>query len=320
MYILVIKQLFIMSLIVLTGFIFAKIFKVQDSEQKFLSKMLLYFINPFLVFTSFNLEFNAAKLKQLLFVALIAAVIHFAAISISILFYRSKKNTEADYNIIDSLSVVFTNCGFIGIPLIRGVFGEEGVFYLMGYLVLFNVLLWTYGYYRMCGKVNIKKIITNPNIIAVTLGLILYCMPFTLPEFIAKPVNLIGDMNTPLAMILVGILFASFELKRKYLFRFIKICSIRLILIPLINLFIISMVYFIARKFNLTTDFDALKLMLFVVYICSMCPTATSVPSLSCVFNKDAQYASLIVCTTSLLCIVNIPLFVALAEKVLSLI
>ena len=55
MYILVMKQLITMCLIALGGFIFAKIFKVEDSQQKFLSKLLLYFINPFMVVKAFNL-------------------------------------------------------------------------------------------------------------------------------------------------------------------------------------------------------------------------------------------------------------------------
>jgi len=48
--------------------------------------------------------------------------------------------------------------------------------------------------------------------------------------------------------------------------------------------------------------------------ICSMCPAATSVPSLACVFDKDASYASLLVSITSLLCMISLPAFVALAE------
>ena len=74
MYLLVMKQLITMLLIVFSGFIVARCFKVGDKEQKFLSKMLLYFINPCLVVSSFNLEFDALKLKQLGFVAAISLI------------------------------------------------------------------------------------------------------------------------------------------------------------------------------------------------------------------------------------------------------
>jgi predicted permease len=57
-----------------------------------------------------------------------------------------------------------------------------------------------------------------------------------------------------------------------------------------------------------------IKMMIYTVLICSMCPAATSVPSLACVFDKDTSYASLIVSVTSLLCMISLPAFVALAE------
>ena len=137
---------------------------------------------------------------------------------------------------IDRIAVAFTNCGFVGIPLIRGVFGDEGVFYLMGYLIIFNVLIWTYGYYQMSGTTNTKKIITNPNIIAVTIGLILFCLPFDLPELVRKPIVMIADINTPMAMLLLGILFARFEFDREYIARVIKTTLFRLVIASLCNL------------------------------------------------------------------------------------
>ena len=123
MYVLVMKQLLTMFLIALGGFIFAKAFKVNEEHQKFLSKLLLYFINPFMVIKSFNLEFDGDKLVQLGFVVLVAIVIHLIMIFTGIISSREQ---------VDRIAVCFTNCGFIGIPLILGVFGDTGVFYLMG--------------------------------------------------------------------------------------------------------------------------------------------------------------------------------------------
>lgn len=304
-----------MMIIVAAGFIFAKICKVEDKEQKFLSKMLLYFINPCVVINSFNLEFNPGKLKQLAFVFFISLCIHGVMILIGTLFTLSKKPFLMDYNHLDRLGVVFTNCGFVGIPLIRGVFGNEGVFYLMGYLIVFNILLWTYGYYQLSGTINLKKIITNPNIIAVALGIIIFCMPFTLPNVIAKPISMIADLNTAVAMILIGILFAEFKLPEiqgmktsDYIFRVVRFTILRLVVCSIVNLFVLYGIYLLCGNIP-----DS-RMMLFVIFICSMCPAATSVPSLACVFDKDRSYASLIVSITSLLCMISVPSFVALGE------
>ncbi len=298
------KQLFTMCLIALGGFIFAKIFKVEDSQQKVLSKLLLYFINPFMVVKSFNLEFNSDKLVQLGFVFAVALVIHLIMILIG--FFSSKEQ-------VDRLVVCFTNCGFIGIPLIRGVFGDEGVFYLMGYLVVFNITIWTYGYYIMCGSINLKKIITNPNIIAVIIGIAIFCSPWTLPEIIARPVIMIGDTNTAMSMLLIGILLANFKPSdgKLYALKIAKVSLFRHVVCALVNIGVLFVVW------KLFPNMPDCRILLFVVLICSMCPAATTIPGLAVLFNRDETYASLTVSFTSVLCMFFLPAFVALAELVI---
>ena len=298
------KQLITMCLIALGGFIFAKIFKVEDSQQKVLSKLLLYFINPFMVVKSFNLEFNSDKLVQLGFVFAVALVIHLIMILIG--FFSSKEQ-------VDRLVVCFTNCGFIGIPLIRGVFGDEGVFYLMGYLVVFNITIWTYGYYIMCGSINLKKIITNPNIIAVIIGIAIFCSPWTLPEIIARPVIMIGDTNTAMSMLLIGILLANFKPSdgKLYALKIAKVSLFRHVVCALVNIGVLFVVW------KLFPNMPDCRTLLFVVLICSMCPAATTIPGLAVLFNRDETYASLTVSFTSVLCMFFLPVFVALAELII---
>ncbi len=317
MYQLVLNQLITMALIAIAGFAFAKIVKVNDKEQKFLSKLLLYFVNTCLIIDSFNLEYDAQKFKRFLFAALIALIIQLAMIFVSFFLTHSKNTENRSYNHIDRLAMVLTNCGFIGIPLIRGVFGNEGVFYLMGYLTVFNLTLWTYGYYVLSGSINLKKIITNPNIIAVILGLIIFCIPSRLPNFIAEPVHIIGSTNSCVAMILLGLFFATFKLSPKTeenkgtIFRLIKFIVLRLVICSLVNLVYIFTLYKILPQGINTT------MMLFVPYICSMCASATSVPGMACIFNKDSSYASLMVSLTSLFCLLTIPSFVALGNFII---
>lgn len=304
MYVLVMKQLITMSLIGLGGFIFAKIFKVCETERKFLSKLLLYFINPFMIVNSFNQDFDAQKFKQLLFVVLAALLVHIFMIILGAFTSKDK---------IDRLAVAFTNCGFVGIPLVRGVFGDEGVFFLMGYLVIFNTLVWTYGYFQIGGAISIKKSILNPNVVAIFCGLILYCLPIHVPEFLMKPINMIGDLNTAVSMILIGILIADFHLNetKSYILKLSKTVLLRLVgtgFITILVLFVLSRIF---------TFIPNINTLCFVVLIASLCPTATSIPGLACVFNKDATYASLLVSVTSVVCLFTLPMMIALAELVI---
>ncbi len=304
MFSLVMRQLSIMAIIGLGGFIYAKIVKVQENEYKFLSKLLLYFINPFMIVNSFNQSFDSQKFRQLLFVVLLALIAHFVMILLGAFTTKDK---------VDRLAVSLTNCGFIGIPLVRGVFGDEGVFFLMGYLIVFNTMVWTYGYYQMGGSINIKKLITNPNIIAITFGLILYVIPASLPELIMKPINMIGDLNTAVSMILIGILLANFNFaeSKAYILKIIKTLALRLIITGILNIAVMFVIY------KIFGAFPQIQLLIFVVLIASLCPVATSIPGLAVVFNKDATYASVLVSLSSILCLFSLPAMIALAELVI---
>ena len=285
MYILVTKQLITMAIIGLGGFIFARIFKVNESERKFLSKLLMYFINPTMVLNSFNREFDSQKLVLLGIVVLLSLIIHVVMIILGIFTCKEK---------IDRLAIAFTNCGFIGIPLIRGVFGDEGVIFLMGYLAIFNILVWTYGYHQLSGTSKIIKVITNPNIIAVALGVVIFCMPFTLPDVIGRPLSLVADTNTAISMVLVGVLIADFHpSESKTVFpRLVKMSLLRLVVCSVINIVILFAAY------KMIGNMDGARMIIFVVLICSLCPVATSIPSLACLFDQDAAYASLTVSLT----------------------
>lgn len=304
MYLLVTKQLITMSIIGLGGFIFAKIFKVTEPERKFLSKLLMYFINPAMVLNSFNREFDSQKLLLLGIVVILALIIHGVMIVLGILTTKQK---------IDRLAIAFTNCGFIGIPLIRGVFGNEGIIFLMGYLAIFNILVWTYGYRQLSGKTNFVKVITNPNIIAVTLGIVIFCMPATLPEVFARPLSLVADTNTAVSMMLVGVLIADFHpSKSKEVFpRLAKMTLLRLVVCSILNIAILFLAY------KVIGGLDNSRMIIFVVLICSLCPVATSIPSLACLFDHDASYASLTVSITSIVCIITLPTFVAITERLI---
>ena len=311
MYLLVLRQLIVMLLIVVLSFAFSRKSGFGDKEPAFLSRLLLYMVNPCLIIDSFNVPYDAGKMKQLLFVIAVCIAVHLLLTLIVQIFIRSKTEAERALDGLDRIGIVFTNCGFIGIPLISGVFGPEGVFYLMGYLAVFNIYLWTYGEYQMSGHINWKKVITNPNVLAVIGGIILFRLPVQLPDLIARPIKLIGGLNTALSMILLGMLFAGFRKSESgvsYASRVVRACVFRLVVS---SVAVLALLYAVYLLFPSVPD---LREMLFVIYIASLCPIGMSVSTFACVFGKDASYTSLIVSATSVLCIATVPAFVKLAE------
>ncbi|MCR5400555.1 MAG: AEC family transporter [Treponema sp.] len=313
MYLLVIKQLLIMLIIAASSFGLTKAYKFGKTEQQFVSKILLMYINPCLILSHFDLDFDLEKLKSFAFVFVLSLAVHILMAFIAWIFIRSKREDgqKDSLDCLDKMSVVLSNCGFIGIPLISGVLGEEGVFYLLAFITTFNIATWTYGYFLMAGKVRIRKILTNPNIISVILGILIFCLPFKLPEVISKPIKLVGSMNTAMAMFLLGMLFANFQKSENssYVKRLVRVALVKYILEATAVFLLIFAVY---RLFPGIKD---IRLICYVVFIASLCPAAMSVSSMAVIFEKDESYSALLCMTTSLLCVLFLPLAVGLAER-----
>ncbi len=312
MYLLVARQLFVMFIISVAGFAVTKAFRFGNLEQQFVSKMLVLFVNPCLIISRFDLDFEIEKFKSFLIVILLSVVVHFVMIAIALVFARSKDKEEKKLDCIDKIAFVFTNCAFIGIPLIDGALGHEAVFYLLGFVATFNIFLWTFGYLMFAGKIHFKKLILNPNIIALVIGLAIFCLPVRLPSIIAVPLNLIGDMNTCLAMILLGMLFANFKKKENvsYTIRIIKFSLIKHVVLT-IAVFII-----VFAAYKLFANVKDMRLICYVVYIAALCPVGMSVSSFAVIFNKDESYAALLCLVTSAISIVMLPLCIGIAEKI----
>lgn len=301
-----------MLIISAASFFVSKIFKFGKTEQQFVSKMLLFFVNPSLIISHFDMDFDEQKLKAFGIVALLSVAAHFVMLFTALVFARSKKAEDKSLDCIDKLSVIFTNCGFIGIPLIHGVLGSEGVFYLLSYIAVFNIFMWTFGYYLMAGTINLKKIVVNPNILSVILGLILFCLPVKFPETVSKPIKIIGNMNTPFAMILIGMLFATFNWKsaKIYAKRLVKVLLLRHVVVAIL---MFAIIFAATKLLAFIPDF---RTMGYVIYIASLCPSATGISGLSVLFGKDESYAAFICMATSVFCIMGLPLAVGLAELV----
>ena len=135
---------------------------------------------------------------------------------------------------------IFSNAAYMGFPLIQALFGAEGLLYASAYVTVFNILLWTVGYAMVSGKVRpgevLHSILTTPVLWSVLLGLTLYLFRVNVPELIRQPLQLVGNMNTPLSMIITGMLIAGSKPEKLLGNREIyRIILIRMLFIPLVS-------------------------------------------------------------------------------------
>ena len=298
-------QIVIMFFIILVGVISYKVKLIDNETNKKLADMVLMLVNPIVIFVSYQREFNTALLKGLLLSLVLALFTHLFSILVSIVVLRKKKH---EVNIaIERFAIVYSNCGFIGIPLVNGILGGEGVFYITAYMTIFNLVLWTHGVVTMSGK-NDKgtmiKAMLSPSILATIGGFLLFVLKIMLPANVYEALNYVGNMNTPLAMIVAGITIAQtnfIQLLRKL--RIYYITFFKLIFVPIAVLFIFSL-------------FEIPKIVILTSVLAAACPTAASITLFALRYDKDYLYSSELFGITTILSLFSIPLVMILANLI----
>lgn len=292
-------------ILIIVGYICGKANLLKENAIKSLSDLVLYVATPMAILQAFVKEEKTdEKSLNLLWLFLISAVIQILSIFIAKLIVKNKdKNAE---NIL-RFCVVFSNCGYMAFPLQRAILGEIGVFYGAMYVVTFNTILWTYGAYSLSkdkGFLSLKKIITCPAIIATVISVLLYIFELKLPNIIGNAVTHLGNLNTPIPMIIVGYYLSCTSIKSAFTDKrcYIPIAS-RLVFVPIIS-FMIMYVLGI-RGIPLTAS-----------VIAASAPSAAVSTLFATKFKLDYSAAVNMITVTNILSIITMPLFVMLTQTI----
>lgn len=299
------NQIIIMFLIIFIGFICYKFNLIDKEVNKKLSNILLMLINPILIFNSYQQEFSKELLNGLLISFLLAVITHVFGILISLLLNKRKNKNDT---VIEQFSCVYSNCGFMGIPLVYGIFGDEGVLYLTAYMTIFNLFIWTHGIILMVGKQDKKSLIktlVSPTLVAIIIGFILFITQIKIPGVIKGAFVYIADMNTPLAMLIAGVTIAQTNLKEVF-------TKVGIYIVVLIKLIIIPVVLLLVYS-----RFPISKGVITTAILAAACPTATTGTLFALKYNKNALYASEIFAITTLVSLVSIPCVMAFSEFII---
>ena len=301
MFILIFNQLVKMLIILIVGIVCVRIGLVSKEGSKTISNLLLMLVNPILIIMVYQTDYDSILVKGLLFSFVAAFISHILAILVSKLLFRDKEDPN---NMINQFAAVYSNCGFIGIPLINSVLGSEGVFYLTAYMTVFNVLTWTHGLSLTKGHFDpklLKEGLTAPMVIGTFIAMILFFTQIHIPDTIAASMQYIADMNTPLAMMVAGFSVANSDIKKICTnVQIYRIALTKLIIVPLVVLLFLWI-----APFNADIAYPTL--------IASACPTGTTITMMSIRFDKNAAYASEIFSFTTVLSIITIPLIIFIA-------
>jgi len=297
------NQIAIMFFIILVGILCYRIKLIDQDTNRKLSDIVLMLVNPMVIFQSYQREFDKTLLSGLLISLVLAIVTHLFGILLSSVLIRKKKH-EAD-TAIERFAIIYSNCGFIGIPLVNGVFGGEGVFYLTAYMTIFNLVVWTHGMVTVSGKSDRKSIlkaILSPSILATVFGFLFFITRIMLPNVMNEAMSYIGNMNTPMAMLVAGVTIAQTDIKKAVSkLRIYYIAILKLLLIPILMFFLFQM-------------FEIPKIVLLTSILAAACPTAVTINLFSIRYDKNYQYASELFAVTTILSIITIPIVMITAN------
>ena len=296
------KVLFI-GLLMAVGFLCGKLGLIDRELNRKASELLLLVVSPCLIFSSYQVEYDAALLGNLL-LAFGLSVGSFAVqlLCAHLLLPRTRRDAA-----VEQLSVVYPNCMFLGIPLIEALYGAEGVLYLTAYITCFNVLIWTHGVIVMDGRFDRRQLLKklcSPALIAIAAGLVLFLLRVRLPGWLLEPVRSISGMNTPLAMLIAGATISQTPLRscvRER--RLYRVLAIRMLAVPVL----------------LLAAFWALPVPVMprmAVFLAAACPTASYCTMFALRYGHDSGYAARIFALTTLSAAVCLPLM-ALAAGLL---
>lgn len=104
--------------------------------------------------------------------------------------------------------VIFANTGNIGLPLCLFAFGQQGLGLALGYSVLSSVALFTLAPQIAAGRASFSELIKSPLVWSVAAGLIVFLSGYSLPQWVSRPVHLLGGMTFPLMLLALGVSLA----------------------------------------------------------------------------------------------------------------
>ncbi len=305
MFLIVANQMVIMFILIMIGYVIRKTELVDHSGSKTLSSMLLLLVNPILIVNSFvTVEYNAAKVHGFLLTILFAFLTHFAAI-IAAHFMLPGKDPDT---MVERFSAVYSNCGFMGIPLINSILGAEGVFYVTAYIVVFSILSWTHGLIILTGDSSPKQLsrgLRSPVMCAVMIGLVCYFLRIQFPVPVEKALTYVANMNTPMGMFVAGAALAEahplLALKKK---RVYMVSAVKLFVMPILAIALLLV-------------FRPPETVYYTVVVAAASPAATTCTMMAMRYGRNYHYASELFVVTTLMSMLSIPAVIALAELLL---
>jgi Predicted permeases len=303
-----------MFFVVIIGYIARKTNILNESASKIMSDLVIKVGQPFMIISAvLGIPYSNENLLEGGYILLLSLIIHIIAAGLA--FITTAKFKDQEERRLTEFAATYANCGFMGFPLISAIFGNIGLFWASFFVIVFNLICWTYGQYVLSRansnvKINPFNIFINYGTVPCVLGLVLYVLRVgdLLPNVAFDAMDYLGSLCTPLAMLVVGGLLATIPVKK--LLTNVKIyllCAVKLLILPIISGIILILLGFSNQMALFGSVMAAL-------------PTAANTAIFGESYNIKPSYAAHTVGMTTLLSVVTIPSALFIVSKLIDMI
>ena len=299
----VVSKVAVILILILIGCFITKRSMLTERGASEVTTVLIKLVTPCVIINSFIGTEGGLDLYTLAMAMALPTLWSLLGVGMSFLVFKKE---PLERQKVLRFSLIFSNVGFMGIPLVQGIVGDRGVIYASFGVVVFNVLCWTYGYSMMSGgdRLNLKTVLLNPGVVGLAIGLPIYFLGLRLPEIIAEPLGYIADLNTPLAMLVIGSYIAKADLHSfvsdlsVYKVSFLRLVAVPAVLLGLLMLIRPEKDLFMATMVQAST------------------PVAANAVLFAVQYKRDSELASKLVAVSTVLSIVTVPMLTVIAQAV----
>ncbi len=298
------KQLMVLLALMITGFIAYKTDIVDDHTYSHLSTFMVWILNPFLVISGVigkNLDIS----KEILIQNVIMVTMLFVAFFLIGFAYITILGIKGNESYLYRMMILFPNAGFMGIPLVREIFGPQYIVLVAFYMLGFNLISYSYGIHlasRYGGnreKFNPKNLI-QPGTITALIAIVIFSLQIELPQPVVSYIDFMGNTCITLSMIIIGVALGQMNWKEAFAKKDYYIFTLtRMFIIPIIMILVGKCLHFNPYVFGV-----------FEIMCCM------PVASMCCMFTKeyagDGNEAAKVIAITTVLTVVSAPIVVLL--------
>lgn len=303
----ILSSLIMIFLLIIPGVFFRKKEIFSEPQSEAVSSIVVNLTWPCLVIDAMQINFSIETLKDSVYILVITIIVLALLAALSFLLGKVLKMSKTK-QYVTAFMLLFGNTGFIGIPVIKALYGTEAIFFAAIVELINDVLLFTVGIMliQLSAGVRLKlgvRQFLNPGLLGVIVGLTLFLLNFRLPELLGGSIEMIGGATTPLTMFAIGFQLGGLKLKEiAGDWQIYIVCFVRLMIVPVITLIVVKLW---AGEFTLLEK---------VVIISFAMPAASVSAIFSQQYRGEAVFATKTVLLSTVFSLITIPIFAVLLE------